>query len=301
MGLAGRDYQLPTGAACAPGHEGDARADDVGLLSATPRASGLVLLLACAAASERATPQPLAFAIQHPANCLTARGAAAASLVTARLHKRLMTPRPMAHGSRRNNFCCVTTRRRILRDLRRLWRRCGALTARTFCLGMLGFDRLVLAPIGLPLRCLPAPEQAHAFGILAITLIPTARLVLASTAFAQADALPRSSATAVWLIMTMAHGSAFSQGTARGERANVLLGRLSKPRSQSIPPCMNQTGKKTACERRRQGNEKPTTTWSSRVQTPMREPDREGNGLRIASPRRRETGSQASLPYYPVA
>lgn len=107
------------------------------------------------------------------------------------------------------------------------------------CHGMLGFGGLVLAPFGLPLRRLPTPHQPQAFGILAVTLIPTPRLVLASTAFAQADARPRSSATAVWLIMTTAHGSVFSPGTVRGERVNVLLGRLSKSRSQTILPRVN--------------------------------------------------------------
>src|ERR1022692_3497839 len=92
---------------------------------------------------------------------------------------------------------------------------------------------------GLPPRRLPAPHQTQAFGVLAVMLVPTPRLVLASTAFAQADSRPWSSATTVWLIMTTAHGSPFSQGTARGERANVLLGRLSKSRSQSILPCRN--------------------------------------------------------------
>src|SRR5258707_8162612 len=150
-----------------------------------------------------------------------------------------MAPRPVAHGSWRKNSCCVTTRRPNLRRLRRLWRRRDALTARTFGLGVLGFGRIVLPSFGLPLRRLPTPHQAQAFGILAVMLIPTPRLVLASTAFAQADTQPRSSATAVWLIMTTAHGSTFSQGTARGERVNVLLGRLSKSRSQSILPCMN--------------------------------------------------------------
>ena len=182
------------------------------MLLAASRAGGLVLALACAAASESATELPLAFAIHDPANGLTARPAAVACLAAAQLQNRLMAPRPVAdgaHRSWRNNFCCVTTRRLNLRRLRRLWRRTDALTAHAFGLGMLGFGGLVLAPLGLPLRRLPTPHQAQAFGILAIMLIPTPRLVLASTAFAQADARPRSSATTFWLIMTTAHGSTF--------------------------------------------------------------------------------------------
>ena len=209
------------------------------MLLAAPRAGGLVLLLACAAALERATELPLAFAIHDPANGLTARRAAVACLAAARLRNRLMAPRPVAQGSRRKNSCCVTTRRPNLRRLRRLGRRSDALTAHAFGFGMLCLDGLILAPLGLPLRRLPTPHQPQAFGVLAVMLIPTPRLVFAFTAFAQADARPRSSATAVWLIMTTAHGSAFSQGTARGERVNVRLGRLSKSRSQSILPCMN--------------------------------------------------------------
>jgi hypothetical protein len=211
------------------------------LLLAASRAGGLVLLRACAAASEGATELPLALAIHDPANGLTAHTRAVACLAAAQLHNRLMTPRPVAHGSGRKNVCCVTTRRPNLRRLRRLWRRRDTLTAptaHTFGFGMLGFGGLGLAPLDLPLRRLPTPHQPEAFGILTIMLIPTPRLVLASTTFAQADARPRSSATTVWLIMTTTHGSVFSQGTARGERANVLLGRLSKSRIQSILPRM---------------------------------------------------------------
>jgi hypothetical protein len=176
-----------------------------------------------------------------------------------------MAPRPVAQGSRRKNFCCVTTRRRNLRDLWSLGRRCGALTARTLCLGMLGFDRIVLTPFGLPPRRLPAPQQTQAFGLLAVTLVRAPRLVLASTAFAQANPRPRSSRTgraaAFWIMIMVAHGSAISQGTARGKRANVLLGRLSTPATDES------------------------------VYTSVHEPDREGNGLRKGSPSRREAGA----------
>jgi hypothetical protein len=209
-------------------------------LGAVPHAGSLVLPVACAAALERATPQPLAFAIEHPANRLTAGGAAVAGVVTARLQRRFMAPRPVAQRSRRKNFCCVTTRRRTFWLVQWLRRRWDTPTARPLCLGVLGFDRLVLAPSGLPPRRLPTPDQTQAVGVLAVTLAPTPRLVAAATAFAQADPRPRSSRTAtlvaVWLIMTAAHGSAFSQGSARGERAIVLLGRLSKPEADGHPP-----------------------------------------------------------------
>jgi hypothetical protein len=149
-----------------------------------------------------------------------------------------MAPRPVAHGSRRNNFCCVTTRRRNLRVLGGLRRRCGVLTARTLSLGMLGFGRLVLTPFGLPPRRLPAPQQTQAFGVLAVTLVWASRLILASAAFAQASPRPRSSrsgmATALWLMIMAAHGSAISQGIARGKRVIVLLGRFSTPASRCV-------------------------------------------------------------------
>ena len=182
-------------------------------------------------------------------------------LVAVRLQGRFIAAWPVARGRRQQNFCCVTTRRRNLGDLRCLRRRWDALPARTLLLGVLGFDRILLTPSRLPPRRLPASEQTQAFGILAVTLVPTPRLVLAATAFAQAEPRPRSSRTgtaaAVCLIMTTAHGSAISQGTARGERAIVLLGRLSTPRSR-----------------------RP-------VYTSVHEPDREGNGLREAWPRKR--------------
>jgi hypothetical protein len=151
-----------------------------------------------------------------------------------------MAPRPVAQNRGQKNSCCVTTRRYNFWTLRCLRRGRGTLTARTFRLGVLRFGRIVLAPPGLPPRRLPAPHLPQAFGILAVTLIPTPRLVLAPTAFAQANPRPRSSrpgtAAALWINMAPAHGSVFSQGTARGERAIVLLGRLSKPRSRRSFP-----------------------------------------------------------------
>jgi len=132
----------------------------------------------------------------------------------------------------KKNFCCVTTRRRKLWDFRYLGRGLGALTACVLSLCMLGFDSGVPAPFGLPLRCLPAAELLRAFLVLAVTLVPTPRLVLASTAFAQADPRARASRTgtagALWFNVAGVHGSNLSQGLAREERTTVLPGRLSK-------------------------------------------------------------------------
>ena len=167
----------------------------MGLLVAAARTGGLVLPRACPPASERATELPLAFAIHYPANGLTARGAAVACLAAAQLRNRLMASRPIAHGDRRKNFCCVTTRRRNLGVVWCLRRNSGTLTAHTFRRGVLGFDGIVLAPSGLPLRRLPAAELPQAFKVLAVTLVPTPWLVLAPTALAQAHPGPRSSRT----------------------------------------------------------------------------------------------------------
>jgi hypothetical protein len=136
----------------------------------------------------------------------------------------------------KKNFCCVTTRRRNLGVLRHLGRGFGALAARTLSLGVLGFALGGLATSGLPLRRLPAADLPPAFGILAVTLVPTPRLILPPAAFAQADPRARSSRTgtagALWFNVTGAHGSVISQGIARGEFATVLLGRLSKRRTR---------------------------------------------------------------------
>jgi hypothetical protein len=128
-----------------------------------------------------------------------------------RLQGRFMTPRPVAQRSRQQNCCCVTTRRRNVGVLRCLRRRRGALTARTLGLGVLRFGGIVLAASRLPPRRLPAADQPSAFRILAVTLVPAPRLILAATAFAQAEARPRSSrtgtASVLWTTMTAAHGS----------------------------------------------------------------------------------------------
>lgn len=132
----------------------------------------------------------------------------------------------------KKNFCYVTTRRRNLGVLRCLGIGFGLSAARTLGLSVLGFDLDVQAMSGLPLRRLPAADLPQAFRLLAVTLVPTPRLVLASAAFAQAHPRARSSrsgtARALWFNVAGAHGSAISQGTARGERTTVLLGRLSK-------------------------------------------------------------------------
>ena len=92
----------------------------------------------------------------------------------------------------KKRLCCVTTRRRVLWTLSSLGDGPGALAARTLGLGVLGFDLGGQAPIGLPLGGLPAADLALALGILAVTLVPAPRLVLAFAPFAQAGSPARS-------------------------------------------------------------------------------------------------------------
>ena len=155
--------------------------------------------------------------------------------------------RPVVHSTpagrkwkSKKNFCCVTTRRCNLCLLRRLRRGFGSLAARALSCGVLGLHLGVLPASGLSPRCLPTADFTLAFGIPAVALVPAPRLVLVPAPFAQAE--PRawssySGTTAVlWFTVVTAHGSVISQGIARGERANVLLGRLSKREPDHNPP-----------------------------------------------------------------
>ena len=132
----------------------------------------------------------------------------------------------------KKNFCCVTTRRRIFGLLRCLGHGFDALATHAFALRVPRFGGGILATAGLSLCRLPAAYLPLTVRLLAVTLVPTPRLVLPSAAFAQADTRPRASrsgtARTLWFIVVGTHGSAISQGIAREERANVLPGRLSK-------------------------------------------------------------------------
>jgi hypothetical protein len=50
--------------------------------------------------------------------------------------------------------------------------------------GVLGFDRIVGTPLRLTLGRLPTANLTQAEGLLAVTLVPAARLEFLSTAFA---------------------------------------------------------------------------------------------------------------------
>lgn len=81
----------------------------------------------------------------------------------------------------------MTTGRRKFRFLSNLWHGFGTLAARALglggaCFGLRGLAMSGLAPCGLP-----APDLALTFRVLAVSLVPAPRLVLAATPFAHAD------------------------------------------------------------------------------------------------------------------
>ena len=141
-------------------------------------------------------------------------------------------------------FCCVTTRRRNFRVLLCLGHGFGALAAHAFRLGMLGFGLGIQPALGLPPRCLPAANLPLAFRILAVTLVPTPRLVLLSAAFAQAKPHPRAASTgtttALWFMVAGAHGSLYLPRDSPGRMCNRSARALvqivaSRPTSASLP------------------------------------------------------------------
>ena len=95
---------------------------------------------------------------------------------------------------------CVTTRRRKWQSRIGLRRNLGPLSARAFCLSVPGLDLRILSSHGLPPCRLPPADQATAFRLLTVALVPNPWLILPPTPFAQTGPLarsPRSSRTAV--------------------------------------------------------------------------------------------------------
>jgi hypothetical protein len=130
---------------------------------------------------------------------------------------------------RKKSFCSVTTRRRNIWLWNGLGRGLGLLSAHSFCLGMLGLDLDVSAAFGLPLRRLPAVDLSLAFRILAESLVPTTRLVLASALFVQAGPRAGTAGTGLGASLSFnvvgAHGRSVSQGKARGGCVSIPPGR----------------------------------------------------------------------------
>jgi hypothetical protein len=124
------------------------------------------------------------------------------------------------------SYCCVTTRRRNFWLCSSLRSGLHSLAARFFRLSVPGFGVGMLAGSGLPLCRLPAADLQSAFRILAIALVPTPRLVLALTSFAQANPWARSALPGPTVMfsrtLASAHGRCFSQGKARGECPTIL-------------------------------------------------------------------------------
>lgn len=179
-------------------------------------------------ALERAALQPLTLAVEHPANRLAAVPTAILGLVPTRLRRRLVTSGPVAQRNREKILLrdhALLEREALLRDhapfelgfFRGLCRGLGTPPPRPLILGVPGFNRLRLTPLGLASSGLPTPDQPQAFGILAVALVPTPGRVSASAPLTQA--LPRSrppTAATIWLMMMAAHGSYDSQRLARG-------------------------------------------------------------------------------------
>jgi hypothetical protein len=127
------------------------------LLFGPPFSGSRVLPLAALAALESASQPPRAFALQHPANRLTAGGATEARRLARRHEEWSKTSRPVAHKWRQQNFCCVTTRHRNDAGTR-CWERFAALSAPALSLGILGFGRCLETPSSLPPGRLPSTD-----------------------------------------------------------------------------------------------------------------------------------------------
>ena len=125
----------------------------------------------------------------------------------------------------KKTYCCVTMRRRNLWTLSDLGRGLGLLAAHFLCLGVLGSDIVVVATFSLPLCRLPAADLPQAFGVLAIALVPTPRVILASAPFIQAGPLARA-----------AHSGL---GTVLSFNVVVAHGRLDLPRESSGRMCQH--------------------------------------------------------------
>ena len=167
--------------------------------------------------------------------------------------------------------CCVTTRGRNARALNGLGRRLGALTARLLGPGVLGFDRRILATIRLAARRLPATELALTLRVLAVTLVPAPRLVLACASFAQADppAWSAPSGRTVVLCFTVrgAHGSGNSQGKCSGRVCKHSPRALSKREQDPLSPVYRRLANQTANQTLSSLRSEPDAHGSAAVRT----------------------------------
>ena len=154
------------------------------MLKCTTSASGKVLKVPLLTAIQSTARKPLAFTILDVANCLTT-GCGSSNVPGCGARSREI------HGSladRRSGG----EKKFLLRDHARLnlWvlnglkRELRSLAAFSLSFCMANFGGSILAILGLPPGCLPTTHLPQAFGILAITLVPAPRLILAPTSFA---------------------------------------------------------------------------------------------------------------------
>jgi hypothetical protein len=181
-------------------------------------------------------------------------------------------------------FCCVTTRGCNVRVLKGLGRGLGALTALLFSLGMLGFDAGILTTFGLPAGRLPAADPPQALWGLAIALVPAPGLVLAATAFAQADpqtwSAPSGRTAVLSRTLTSAHGRCFLPRESSGRMREHSLRALSKlePALACQFIVLSKTRQRDKRSHRRAGNKARTEALPfKRSSSP--EQDRKINGL----------------------
>jgi hypothetical protein len=161
------------------------------------------------------------------------------------------------------NSCRVTTRRRNFWILSDLGRGLGPLAALFLCLGVLGFGVVGLATLSLPLRRLPTVDLSPAFRILAVALVPTPGLILASAPFVQAGS----------------RAGAACSGLGTGLCLNVVVahGRFDLPRESSGRMCHHSP---RALSKREQNDCLP-------VYGCLKEQDRDQDGIRKAIRKRR--------------
>jgi hypothetical protein len=181
--------------------------------AAPPR--GFILNGSFLLAIRSAAREPLAFTIQDIANGLPTGEAAVACQFAERTHGVFVAARPFAQRKREKTFCCVTTRRRNFWALSDLWRGPGPLAALSLCVGVLGFGvGVLLATFSLPLRRLPAVNLSQACRILAVALVLTPRLVLASAPFVQAGPRARAALSGLGTVLSFNCSSDVSRRSA---------------------------------------------------------------------------------------
>jgi hypothetical protein len=148
----------------------------------------------------------------------------------------------------KKNFCCVTTRRRKLWVLNGLGRSLGLLTALAFCLSMSGFGLVSLAVFGLPSCRLPAADLPPAFRLLAVSLVPAPRPVLAAAPFAHAAPWARSapSGRAMRLSINVdgAHGRLDLPREKLGEDVTAFSSGDFKSRTRRLPVKLTSSGRR---------------------------------------------------------